>query len=522
MNKYIKYISLVFLPLFLACEGFLDEDPKGLTFKDKLFNSEQTITNTFMTSYQSLRGVYAYRQWTLMTGLTADEIQCPGTTKSSRIEVNNYTFTPNNMNIQDQYRDFYRSIAHTNLVLENIPREETSDISQSFINNTIAEAHFMRGWCYFNLARLYKNPPLVLEYENMDRFPSRSDEENLWNWIISDLRKGAAETDDGISFLPNWQNNPERGRATTGAAKAALGWAYATRASLDIAKNTDLDSAYYWLKRVIDEEGYELWDNYYDAFYVPNENGKEDVFSYQCNTEAGDDFFTYSGSDFSPINSPDLIGRNEYGTDIFQLTEKMYWAFEEGDERKERIFRGDYNIMIEDTIGDGFYGWRFDDHPDAPIYTTDESEYNDTARIAYTQKWIDFTKTDATSTKHNVNHPIIRYSNVLLLHSEVANELAKPIDEILYGVNLVRERAELAPLEVSLSQSELREAIRHERFVELHTEGVRWFDLQRWGNKKQAVEEAKPYVTVYDLYEYFPIPQTEIDVNPNLTNPGWE
>jgi hypothetical protein len=88
----------------------------------------------------------------------------------------------------------------------------------------------------------------------------------------------------------------------------------------------------------------------------------------------------------------------------------------------------------------------------------------------------------------------------------------------------------MPPLPAGLSQAQMRDRIRHERRVELAVEGLRYFDLRRWGI---AIQKLNGFVqnpvfpnvkTKYEeKYDFWPIPQTEIDRNATaLTqNPGY-
>ena len=90
-------------------------------------------------------------------------------------------------------------------------------------------------------------------------------------------------------------------------------------------------------------------------------------------------------------------------------------------------------------------------------------------------------------------------------------------------VNKVRSRVGMPSIEdvegSNLSQSEMRDLIRRERLVELGMEGeIRWFDIKRWN----IVEEVYASITFHnrpfmgEKTIYWPIPQIEIDNNPNL------
>ena len=66
-------------------------------------------------------------------------------------------------------------------------------------------------------------------------------------------------------------------------------------------------------------------------------------------------------------------------------------------------------------------------------------------------------------------------------------------------------------------QTEMREAIRHERQVELGFELHRFFDLVRWGIADDVLPDFQT-----GKHELFPLPQTEIDLNPALVqNPNY-
>ncbi len=73
------------------------------------------------------------------------------------------------------------------------------------------------------------------------------------------------------------------------------------------------------------------------------------------------------------------------------------------------------------------------------------------------------------------------------------------------------------------TQAQLRDILKHERRVELAFEGLRFFDLKRWGEMSQAYTRmrADNIISYNPNYrglrsETFPIPQSEIDANKNL------
>jgi hypothetical protein len=76
---------------------------------------------------------------------------------------------------------------------------------------------------------------------------------------------------------------------------------------------------------------------------------------------------------------------------------------------------------------------------------------------------------------------------------------------------------DLLPEMTSTSQLTVRDAIRHERRVELGFEFHRFFDLMRYG-QAVAEEALKGTDFSYAQHRYFLIPQSELDTNPQINN----
>ena len=145
---------------------------------------------------------------------------------------------------------------------------------------------------------------------------------------------------------------------------------------------------------------------------------------------------------------------------------------------------------------------------------------------------------------------IFRLADFYLLYAEALNEVSPTDPDILKYVNLVRERAGVPKLEVlnpaiAGNQALQRDAIRHERRVELATEGQRYFDVRRWmiaenepgkggqggdftgmnpdGNKVTFHTRKKVHTRSFKRKNYlYPISLTEMQRSKVLVqNPGW-
>lgn len=149
--------------------------------------------------------------------------------------------------------------------------------------------------------------------------------------------------------------------------------------------------------------------------------------------------------------------------------------------------------------------------------------------------------------------PVIRLADLYLLYSEALNEVNGPNAETLKWIDLVRARAALKPVTEAWTdyssnpgkpstKEGLRRIIHQERMIELALEGQSYWDIMRWKEANQVInnavrgwtleeKEAVAYYIPRPLYyqsfiaprDYFsPIRESDLAVNPNLVqNPGW-
>lgn len=127
-----------------------------------------------------------------------------------------------------------------------------------------------------------------------------------------------------------------------------------------------------------------------------------------------------------------------------------------------------------------------------------------------------------TISRSSDDFPLLRYADILLSRAEALNQLNGPNQESVDLLNMVREAAGVSTFTVgSFTNTEaFRSFILDERGREFHTEALRRQDLIRQGEFiEMAIERGKP---AKDYQVRYPIPQTEIERNPNLTqNEGY-
>ena len=141
-----------------------------------------------------------------------------------------------------------------------------------------------------------------------------------------------------------------------------------------------------------------------------------------------------------------------------------------------------------------------------------------------------------------INFILVRYAEVLLAYAEAKIELGQTDQSVYEAINAIRQRSDvnLPPLS-GLSQTELRDAVRRERTLELAFDGLRLFDIRRWRIAETVIPGAIQGITymltgqlttvqVQAFEKVFnrrrdylwPVPQKEKELNPGLSqNPGW-
>lgn len=412
--------------------------------------------------------------------------------------------------IRNIWMHHYRGIYRANQVIANVP---AIAMDETLKRQYIAEAKFHRAFYYFYLVSLWGNVPLVLTPSTPTDLPPQATETDTWAQIEKDLSEAAPD-------LPVSYNNENLGRVTRGAAYALLGRAY-----MQERKWQQAIDALQWLTEGEGRSQYDLVANYRDNFLHTTENNRESVFEIQFKAQQSttdeDDPNSNMGNQRGPFFGPG----NGAG---FNDMEMHRWVIDEF--MKETTAAGDRDPRLESTaIFDSMdiRGPEF-----TTIYNRKFSEIvgpND-RRVWYRKYQNDYFM-DGETFEGPINVRVIRYADVLLMYAECLNEVGRTADAYPY-VDRVRQRAGLRSLTEAfpgLSQEAFRQQMMHERVTELTGESTRWFDLQRWGylndeSKLNELRQHDPEFNNFDLGkdQWFPILQSELDINPNLVqNPEW-
>ncbi|MDR6568174.1 RagB/SusD family nutrient uptake outer membrane protein [Chitinophaga ginsengisegetis] len=475
MQKFILFLLLI---IGASC-GKLSEAPQSSFTPANFYKNADDAKAAVNAVYDLLNTANLYNQsmWVLMDQATDDAEWGGGrsTVNQSKNDLDKYTFTPATATFQVVWSACYQGINRANTVLGRVPAISMDDALKTRL---LAETKFMRGFYYFTLVRLFGDVPLVLQETTSlnDLAIPRKTMDEVYQQIVADFT-------DAEKALPASYTGADKGRATKGAATAFLAKVYLTR--------QDWAKASAKCKEVIDLGVYDLWTNFADAFAIANKNGKEAVFEVQAlggGVGEGSYMQGYMRPGFDKVNGVSGFGDNP-------PTKNLYDTYSLTDKRRDITIR----LYSATTT------------PPAP------------ANILFPGYVCKYLDPSATATGEGSNNfPIIRYADVLLMYAEALNEQAAGNVEAYTAINRVRERAGLVGLLPGLSQGAFRDSVLLERRLELAFEGHRWYDLVRTKRLASAMKAQNPGIIVLDKHYLYPIPQTERDVNKNLTqNPDY-
>lgn len=495
LNKTILWVMVAgSVLLHLSCTDFLTENPKNRIDQNTYYKTEQDAIAAVNAIYAYLgaynldgggpfpgntAGVYHSTFW-VTTELASDNMLNNQLGALANDQLASFSYNSQNENLLEIWRVHYKVITLANIAISRVPAIEMNPVLRDRLVN---EAKFLRGLMYFNLARLYKNVPLLVD-ENAPLKPEASGRDAVYAQIVRDLQEAEALPPDGQT---------EEGRATRGAAQALLAKVYLTKG--------DHPQAALYAQKVIDSGVYDLWDNYGDAFKLRNRGGKEAVFSVSFGDGGGKISFWEVGQfnvRLLPVELSNARAQISNTQGWQTVTPHLYNSYHADDKRKAATYLTEITDDNGNVIKLGkIYVKKYWDEQEDP---TAGGSYND--------------------------FPVIRYSDVLLTLAEAKAHTGDFATANTF-LNKVRTRAGLSAVNIGSLDTFMNE-IMDQRRKEFVGEGQRWFDLVRTGKLSTLVQAAKAseYPTgipaLTDNYYQFPIPQTERDVNPNLPqNPGY-
>lgn len=518
MKSIIKILFCQIMVTVLAgcSKSFLDRPPLSQISADNFYQS----TNDLRLATAALYAGSPWGDWNYTCYLPVGDVLSGNLAVGywgDAVQLNTFSVTGLNGIMVSNWKAMYNIIAHCNITINAIKQKAPDSIAAVNKNAAIAEARFIRGFAYYNLAVHWGAVPVIEDNSKLVISPlvNRIKTEDVFRFVINDLTFAA-------------QNLPSAdvaGRLTTWSAQGMLGKVYLTAAGLNHSGNRDqalLDSAKKYAGNVCKNSGLSLLRNYADLFKTQFNDNPESLFALQWAPGGawleGNMLQIYSpgGAEISANGQPGWFSIRPT-VDLF----KSYVTQDSVRRKATFMLKGDYYAELNAAGG----GYHFTGDCGLKKHIIGTNKDNNAP-----------TMTLSSSTEHNA---LLRLADVYLIYAEAVlgnNASTSDADALLY-FNKVRERAGVSPA-LSIDA----DSVLIERRIELAAEGQYWTDLVRlsYYNPTKAISKlngearvtftytdnvvtpASPYgvITPATIHSFsFPVPSSEVTANPKLLEP---
>lgn len=568
MKNIFRVLSLpligVFLLLANSCKkDYLERTPSDFINAGEVFsnieNAEAFLNNayTYLPDFQRQTedGGGRYK-----LGAGTDELgyQQSAFVTQTPYDFNNGNWNPVSFPLQRLWVDYFSAIRIINLFIENhnlIPEEVSSGIS-SRKSRLLGEAYGLRAFYYFELFKMWGEVPIITKPLDPSIKESVNLKRNTAAEVVDFIK---ADLNQTIQLLPPSHNDSQYGRFTS-----TIGNALLSRVALYYASSLwnpagDIqrwEVAAAQAKKTIDfatgngyglsigevggRKSYErifLELNNREVIWAKNSGDSESIWWDYYGAPLGYGAWYVDGplqemvDDYEMLNGEiPVLGYNSSGNQIVNPA-SGYDPLNPYVGRDPRFYQ---SILYHGAMWQG-----------RPINVAPGgADYVNIGAIQrmnyFTRKYLLESHNLLTGAGNNYRRfAIIRLAEMYLNYAEALNEARGPVQEVHDAVNEIRGRVGMPKLPAGLSPAEMRERIRHERRIELAFEDHRFWDVRRWKiaevidngtvHKVEVNAQGRFSYPVFqnrifdkDKHYLFPIPQSELDKNPNMTqNPGW-
>ncbi|OQB67995.1 MAG: SusD family protein [Bacteroidetes bacterium ADurb.Bin139] len=476
--KKILYITTLLLFAFLpGCHGDLNvEQPSEFTSLS-MWTSEADAASAVNGAFHQLRT-------TLATSLPVYGDYRSALYGGGMMSVTDYDKMAVNVLARDMegtdWTSFYTTINTCNLILKYSPTITFSQESKK--HEIMANAYFIRAYCYFMIARVWGDAPLLTTGFESDRqddmYPVRNPASEIYAQVESDL----AEAD---KLMP--ASVKEKHKASPAAISMLMADYYLWKAKMLGGGNTALESAKTAVNKVLNNANYGLEDDFAKVFGIENEDSKEIIFSinYERNEYVGGYPSYYlvpeqyvENKEF--INNPLPVGSHQQYVSITN----EYEAFLSSDPDDKRV------PVSFQIFPDGTIRWRWINK--------------------FKGEWINETRFFSSDVI------IYRFAEAILMKAEIENALSNTAGAVAELVKIEKRAYKTTSrYTATMSRQAIDNAIVDEILKEFVSEAKSWWTLVRMGQAFTRIESLKGRENEENIL-LWPISSSSINTNPNI------
>ena len=571
MKKLIFSVALLSAGMMLSsCNDMLEVEQKATSSTGNFYktdaDAESAVTAMYATYIGEIGGTEGiWNAYIMGLNYSADDVFAAGGDINDHADfriLNEMRYDPSSSPISTLYNHIYKAIYSANLVI-NYFDGDLADTPMK--KQAVAEAKVMRAWAHMLAAQVFYQPPLIDHLITTEKPTNAESQKAIFDFCVKDC-------EDALNYLPDRKGQSDKEgawRVTKGFAQFVGG-----KAALfggDNAKAVSL------LKPLVESSNYALvpGERFRDLFHIEGYGCEEKIFefNYTTNTSLGGvwggsiqrgrwmvaNVLNWRGDDIAGGGKSPLIcstGGWGGGSINHEFAHKMLANDGDSYRRKATFLTSDEFFYDEKLCG-----WR----SDATCTTRAQKEFD--AERGITKSAGSFSRSDVMEVKmmchpndvdlsvgdncNNTNLCIARLGEAYLLYAEACLATGNNAEAKKY-INKIQERAGSKTISSEVNLQVLQD----EKEYELWFEGCRWFDIVRWGIAKQCYDKVldnipfqwdeywqsggtKPHKLVYEVKhpfaevgitlkfvegknEYWPIPQTVIEVNDQMHQVrGW-
>ncbi len=538
MNNSIVKLVIIFAIILSGCTTeWLDISPDDALQEDLFYQTEEHAVMSVTSVYELLHSPRLYgRDYFILLDIASDD--CVG--ENPGMPYDNFTFLTTDGRIEEIYVHALRGVFRANLAMEKMLDIE---MNEELKKRLIAECKVLRAHFNWILVTTYGRAQLV----NRVLLTSELKQAGVDN-IMEFYDQMEQDLLEAIPDLPESYEDMDVGRVTRGSAIGWLGKTYLFRACYDESPSENywqkaaeqfelvINSGNYGLIKPLSQDSAGFFNAYMSVFTeLPypdgyggvttlqgGENNKESLFEVQFSSNTLWNPYLHWGATTS--HRAQVLNSNQFASGWRNMvpTQDFLNEFESPgpdglafDIRKYASVwqKGEIVDLREDR---DLYMFPFE--PSTMALHTGYIIKKTIFPIHYDNQNIDFPN----------NWRILRYADVLLLYAEaLVNGASSALGETPESVvNQIRSRVGMGDVQDLMTQRgwNIRQAIMHERRIEMGFEIQRFIDLVRW-SKSGWVLDITQYMPDFTAgkNEVYPIPQREVDLNNGLLkqNPGY-
>ncbi|HQV34687.1 MAG TPA: RagB/SusD family nutrient uptake outer membrane protein [Flavobacterium sp.] len=493
-------VSAFSIGLAVSCSSdFLEVEPKGLALESNYYQNADEAYAGLVAVYDVMRkNSGGFENMITMFNAGSDDHVAGGGGATDGVGIqsfSNYTLDSNTIPASF-WNDYYQGIFRANVLLSKIPNIPMGDDLKVRFT---AESKALRAYYYFNLVRMFKNIPLILNPLSPTEIYSipQANPADVYAQIEQDLIDAIADLPATVSL------STEAGRFTKGSAQALLGKVYLYQGGKNALAAEQLQEVN-GTPGGTSQYGYKLLDNFNDLWVVTNKFNTESILEV-THTSQGNSYWGIWGG-----------GQDEGNTVNVMVGPRGYTAI--GSTAPALPSGWSFNVFTQD-----FYDFMADD-PRFGATVLDLKALKLAGEVDYIGGYEDtgyflnkflprqadaHTGAGDAVLNYKQNTYAIRLADTYLMEAEALGGSGTRAQALL---DAVRSRVGLPSVPVSMT------TIMDERRRELAGEGHRWFDLVRTG---QAASKLASRGFVAGKHEILPIPFKELENTLLVQNPSY-